>query len=763
MNPVQLSCRETRGLPMMGAGRNRLRKLWLLLPVVLLMAHTACQPGAPVARKKLPGLVIASPYREGLALVRETESRRYGYLDREGRIAIAARFAEAQPFSQGLAAVRERAGGPYGYIDPGGRMAIPAVYEAAFAFSEGLATVQVDGKQGCIDRTGAVRAAARFDRVAAFSGGRARVIERGLAGFIDADGAVAVPPSFFKAGDYRDGLAAACARDKCGYIDKAGRWVIEPRFDDAGEYAEGRAPVRAGGRWGYIDREGRWVVEPAFDEAHPFREGAALVARWMAAQPDRGYGAYTGPDLVYGFIDAGGGWVIEPAIRGASGFSGGLARIRVPAGQWLCSDCYGAAYVRKDGSLIRGFSAGGDFSEGAAVVTADRGTERPGFVIDERGAALLEFDGADFTDPAFWAARSARLRYGYTGPRGEIVLPHRYFSAEPFSEGLGLVREAQARRGSRLVYVDRTGAARVAPPKGAAAAEPFSEGFALVTIHAGQPQGSRYVYIDRTGAVRIEGNFAAAQPFSEGLAAVKTSREPGTNNWGYINTRGEMAIPPGFNAAGPFWRGLALVSSIENSVVKGGAIDRTGALAIPAFYPEDAPRDVWKTLREFRGLGGPRDLVPVRTQPGFAYAGRDGRIAIREPRYGAGREFSEGRAAVMLAERGRPGRWGYIDEKGRLVIEARYLEARPFSGGMAAVKDEAGRYGYLKPDGRWAIPPAFFEEAHDFREGRALVRLNGFYGYLDGSGALAVPARYPRASSFSEGLAATGLAVARRQ
>lgn len=710
-----------------------------------------------MARARVAGYTVVSSFHEGLAIVRETESRLYGYLDRDGRIAIPARFAEAQRFSEGLAAVRDPVSRRYGFIDTRGEFAVPATFEAAFPFSEGLAVVQVGGKQGFITRDGAMSIPARFARADAFSDGRARIIVDGLVGFIDSEGGVTVPPSLFKAGRYRDGLALACPRDQCGYLDLAGNWAIAPSFDDAGGFAEGGAPVLWRGKWGYIDRQGSWIVEPAFDEAHPFRDGAALVARWMTSQPGRGYGNYTGACLVYGYIGTDGEWLIEPAIRGASSFAQGLAAIQVPEGQWMCSDCYAAAYVRKDGSLLGVYSVAGDFSEGAAVVAANRFGERPGFLINSTGEALFEFDGADFTDPTEWASRPVRILYGYTGKRGETVLPHQYFNAEPFSDGLALVRYANQRKRWGLGYIDRTGEVKVEPPAKASAAQSFSEGLALVTIDGQEPGGRRYAYIDTAGAVRIEGAWAEAHPFSEGLAAVKISRELGANNWGYINQQGELAIQPRFSAAGPFSRGLAHVSRIENSMTTGGLIDSAGNMRIPAFYPEDASIDVWSTLRLYRALRGPRELVPVRTQPGFAYAARDGRVAIREPRFGAGQEFSEDRAAVMIAGRGGPAHWGYIDPGGKLVIEARFLQARPFSEGLAAVKDGVGRAGYLKRDGRWAIPPAFFEEADDFREGRARVRINGFHGYIDSSGSLLIPARYHRASTFSEGLAATGL------
>ncbi len=726
-----------------------------------LLALASCPSVEPPAQQRLEGYTIASSYHDGLALVLETKTRRYGYIGRDGRIAIAPQFGSAQPFSEGLAAAtpHRRAAEPHGYIGKDGEWAIRPRFDAAFPFSEGLAVVEIDGKQGFIDRTGEFRIPARFDRAFAFSEGRARVVLDGMAGFTDTSGARIAPPIYFKAGDYRDGLAPVCTRDKCGFLNLAGETAIPLEFDDAGEFGGGIAPVRQGRKWGYINRQGHWVVEPRFDEAHPLREGLALAGEWMPRQPDMGYGTYTGAGLVYGYLNPKGEMAIPLAIRHASSFAGGRARIQVPSrGAFLCSDCYDTAYLRPDGRLAGRCRSGGDFVEGAAAVVVDRAGQQRGFLIDPEGNRLIEFDDADLSNPLHWAERATRVLSGFIGKQGELALKPEFSSAEPFSEGLALVRRVNPKPSARLVFIDRGGKTRIELPRQASAAQSFSGGLALVTMHGG---GARYAYIDRTGAQRIEAPYAAAQPFSGGLAAVKTSPELGANNWGYIDDQGKMAIPPGFYQASPFLRGLAMIARVENTVLTGGAIDRTGRVVAPAFYPPDSHSDVLSMIRLDGRLTGERKLIPIQTRSGFAYLDRDGRVAIKNPRYGQGQEFSDGRAAVMVAAANGQPRWGYIDERGELAIEARFLEARPFIEGFAAVRDEAGRYGYLNRDGAWAIPPGWFEQASDFQEGRALVKVNGRFGYLDRGGALVIPPRYLRASDFSEGLAAVGLAVAR--
>jgi hypothetical protein len=80
--------------------------------------------------------------------------RKYGYLDRSGKVVIKARFDLTFHFSEGLAAVM--IGGKWGYIDTSGKVVVePRALARAEDFHNGLAFVSTkDGKYGYIDRTG---------------------------------------------------------------------------------------------------------------------------------------------------------------------------------------------------------------------------------------------------------------------------------------------------------------------------------------------------------------------------------------------------------------------------------------------------------------------------------------------------------------------------------------------------------------------------------------------------------------------------------
>ena len=83
----------------------------------------------------------------------EDEVGRWGYIDKQGRMAIAPAFQEAAPFQNGLAAVRQD--DLWGYIDAKGAWAIRPAYAEATGFNaQGTALVRIDERDVLIDRQG---------------------------------------------------------------------------------------------------------------------------------------------------------------------------------------------------------------------------------------------------------------------------------------------------------------------------------------------------------------------------------------------------------------------------------------------------------------------------------------------------------------------------------------------------------------------------------------------------------------------------------
>jgi hypothetical protein len=90
----------------------------------------------------------------------------------------------------------------------------------------------------------------------------------------------------------------------------------------------------------------------------------------------------------------------------------------------------------------------------------------------------------------------------------------------------------------------------------------------------------------------------------------------------------------------------------------------------------------------------------------------------------------------------RNGRYGFIDELGRLRIANRYEGIMPFSNGLAAVKIR-GKWGFINKGDNIVIQPVF-EEVDLFTNGFTKAKQNGKYGMIDGSGKVILEFRYDK-------------------
>jgi|GEM_PF-2138697 len=150
-------------------------------------------------------------------------------------------------------------------------------------------------------------------------------------------------------------------------------------------------------------------------------------------------------------------------------------------------------------------------------------------------------------------------------------------------------------------------------------------------------------------------------------------------------------------------------------------------------------------LLALASCGYARRLLPVQCSEGYGYIDQRGQVVIR-PSFPEASSFSEGLAAFFDGSG-----WGYLDESGNAAIPPVFDWAGSFSEGLAPVR-VAGGYGYIDHSGELVVE-ARYELADEFRGGRAVVRRNGLYGYLDTAGREAVEARWRWAGRFSEGLA----------
>jgi hypothetical protein len=264
----------------------------------------------------------------------------------------------------------------------------------------------------------------------------------------------------------------------------------------------------------------------------------------------------------------------------------------------------------------------------------------------------------------------------------------------------------------------------------------FFEGLAKVEV------GGNWGYIDEKGRYAITPVFQDAGDFHEGLAPVQVNR-----TWGFVDRAGKVVISPQFQGAGRFSGGLARIELWDR-------VDCGGGGSAAEFYTKDnAPLYAY----QLGGINAHTACAPRGA--GFGYIDQRGRVVI-PPSFPVAQDFSEGAALVGFA-------WsfagfGFIDTTGKEISPARFGSASSFSEGLAAVEtlpdtsgggNERGRWGYIAHDGTYAIKPQF-ADAHPFSKGLAEASTGpGKWGYIDKRGTFVIDPRYEETTQFSDGLA----------
>ncbi len=245
--------------------------------------------------------------------------------------------------------------GKFGYIDRNGKILIPARYAKAWDFSEDLAAVSMDGETyGYIDTNGKMTISPRkFEFVHEFKNGLARIENMESSGkrygYIDRTGKIVIPVQYKEAKDFSEGLALVSPIDKksnghdyYGFIDRTGKKVVriktlstvpsstqtdvEPRSLE--KFSNGLSPILVSDRIGYKDKAGKLIIPARYDI------------------PERGMGQYVSElSIVFRGNN-------DRYASTSINFHGGLAAVILPerCGLLWTRNCYG--YIDTTGKLV---------------------------------------------------------------------------------------------------------------------------------------------------------------------------------------------------------------------------------------------------------------------------------------------------------------------------------------------------------------------------------------------------------------------------
>ncbi|MDR3614348.1 MAG: WG repeat-containing protein [Candidatus Obscuribacterales bacterium] len=444
-------------------------------------------------KKVLPNLYknVHYEFNEGLTFV-QTENG-YGYVDENGQIVIAPKFADVGNFSNGLAPAAVAPSDSEKmtqlstlqnwrceFINRSGEK-IGGQYFAARHFSEGLAAVRTGLKWGFIDQAGTLVISANFDDARSFSNGLAAVLVGDRWGFIDRTGNFKIQPKFLLKGfnsqykycphQFLEGVVLADAPDYFWrFYDEDGKEALHlpvslPMSYDSGtgDFADGLAAVqgKSFGQFGYIDRTGKFQIPPKLESAKNFSEEIAAVSVRSDKRPLKDLEHYTPSPYCadpstkkFGFIDKNGTFLGQPEFDEVRSFHEGFAAVALgkyvllsegPANTLRISKKPpGPKLQAKWGFIDRSgqraidfqFDAAKDFSEGLAPVLLKT---KWGFI--NRGGKLEIEPQFEFASPFSndLAVVSINGRFGFIDHRGAFVIPPKYSLAGSFSQDRALI------------------------------------------------------------------------------------------------------------------------------------------------------------------------------------------------------------------------------------------------------------------------------------------------------------------------------------
>lgn len=349
-------------------------------------------------------------------------------------------------------------------------------------------------------------------------------------------------------------------------------------------------------------------------------------------------------------------------------------------------------------------------------------------------------------------------KWGYINTAGQLAIPCIFEGVDPFSGGAAKVYLGYSREIRQSIYAFINPAGQmlyqfttqqdVHPTKG------FSEGYFVAQSNT----TNKYGFMNAAGQLVVACQYGQVKDFSDGLAAVYDSAN---NYWGYVDGAGNLVLPCQYKYANSFEGDYAWVMAADGTD-RWMLIDKSGRNVIPEGYVNYYGYDDWNTFSRNSGVVVIQDKTywkrylldinggvvgPIgnaeRFVDGFSWDGnrllntagqqifatdeyrsgsylgdgysladmkagkgivdRNGGLTMLPGDVGWAGNYSEGFAAIYSDATGTR-RYGFVNMAGQVFVQAKYADVKPFSGGIAPVRNFDYKWGFVDSTGAEILP-----------------------------------------------------------
>lgn len=204
--------------------------------------------------------------------------------------------------------------------------------------------------------------------------------------------------------------------------------------------------------------------------------------------------------------------------------------------------------------------------------------------------------------------------------------------------------------------------------------------------------------------------------------------------FGFVAGDGALLAEPRYALCGRWSEGRLWVSESPGAQAPGFFLDARGRPVTPSRFFDLSHVRPELPLPAFDG-----GLAVVGLPQGrFGYLDRNGRLLGTTTPFGAFHR-QDGDLLLFVDDMQHI---GFMDRRGRTRIPARYREASPFRGGVAAARESA-QWGLIDATGNWTAAPDFDELVWFAEEPRCWAfRIDAHWGLIDRRGHRLAEARY---------------------